>query len=56
MSDSEIKDPLDDLIDENAATDEPPPVLKSWRNIYWVVLINLLLWIALFTYFTWTFQ
>lgn len=41
---------------ESGGADEPPPVLKSWKNIYWVVIANLLLWIALFTYFTWTFQ
>ena len=35
---------------------EPPPVLKSWKNIYIVVLGNLLFWIALFTFFTWTFE
>jgi hypothetical protein len=36
--------------------EEPPPVLKSWRNLYWLVLGNLLFWIALFTLFTWMFQ
>jgi hypothetical protein len=36
--------------------DEPPPLLKSWKNLYLVVLGNLLLWIALFTLFTWMFK
>jgi hypothetical protein len=36
--------------------DEPPPVLKSWRNLYILVLGNLLFWIALFTLFTWMFK
>jgi hypothetical protein len=36
--------------------DEAPPVLKSWRNLYLVVLGNLLFWIALFAIFTWTFK
>ena len=36
--------------------EEAPPVLKSWKNLYLVVLGNLLLWIALFTIFTWTFK
>jgi hypothetical protein len=36
--------------------EEPPPVLKSWRNLYLLVLGNLLFWIALFTLFTWIFK
>jgi hypothetical protein len=36
--------------------EEPPPVLKSWKNIYLVVLGNLIFWIALFTLFTWMFK
>ncbi len=36
--------------------DEPPPVLGSWRNLYLLVLGNLLFWIALFTLFTWIFR
>ncbi|HLP60651.1 MAG TPA: hypothetical protein VK186_17545 [Candidatus Deferrimicrobium sp.] len=35
---------------------EPPPILKSWRNLYFVVLANLLFWIVLFTLFTWMFK
>lgn len=35
---------------------EPPPVLKSWRNFYLLVLGNLLFWIVLFTLFTWMFK
>lgn len=37
-------------------TEEPPPVLKSWRNIYLLVLGNLVFWITLFYIFTWVFQ
>jgi len=40
----------------NPSDEEPPPVLKSWRNFYWLVLGNLLFWIALFTLFTWMFK
>ena len=40
----------------NETEEEPPPVLKSWKNLYLVVLGNLLFWIALFTIFTWMFQ
>jgi len=36
--------------------EEPPPVLGSWRNLYILVLGNLLFWILLFTFFTWMFQ
>jgi hypothetical protein len=36
--------------------EEPPPVLKSWRNLYILVLGNLLFWIILFTLFTWMFK
>jgi hypothetical protein len=36
--------------------EEPPPVLKSWRNLYLLVLGNLLFWIVLFTLFTWMFK
>ncbi len=36
--------------------EEPPPILKSWTNLYLIVLGNLLFWIALFTIFTWMFQ
>jgi hypothetical protein len=42
--------------DNETTEEEPPPILKSWRNIYLLVLGNLLLWIALFTIFTWMFQ
>ncbi len=42
--------------EESAPVNEPPPILKSWHNIYLVVLGNLLLWIALFTLFTWMFK
>lgn len=40
---------------EEDGANEAPPILKSWKNLYWVVLGNLLLWIALFTMFTWMF-
>ncbi len=42
--------------ENNDVPEEPPPVLKSWKNLYIVVLGNLLLWIALFTLFTWMFK
>jgi hypothetical protein len=37
-------------------TEDPPPVLKTWKNLYILVLGNLLLWVALFTLFTWMFK
>lgn len=36
--------------------EEPPPILKSWRNLYLLVLGNLALWIILFYFFTWIFR
>ncbi len=45
-----------DSLDDDEVIEEPPPVLKSWKNIYIVVLLNLLFWISLFTYFTWAFK
>jgi hypothetical protein len=36
--------------------EERPPVLGSWRNLYLLVLGNLLFWIVLFTLFTWMFK
>jgi len=36
--------------------EEAPPVMKSWRNLYLLVLGNLLAWILLFTFFTWIFK
>lgn len=36
--------------------EEPPPILKSWRNLYLLVLGNLVLWIILFYLFTWIFR
>ncbi len=43
-------------LERNETEEEPPPILKSWKNLYLVVLGNLLFWIALFTIFTWMFQ
>ncbi len=36
--------------------EEPPPVLKSWRNLYLLVLGSLALWILFFCIFTWVFE
>ena len=36
--------------------EEPPPLLKTWKNLYLLVVFNLLLWIILFTLFTWIFE
>jgi hypothetical protein len=44
------------MVDENDSSEEPPPVLKSWKNVYLLVLGNLLFWVALFTLFTWMFK
>jgi hypothetical protein len=32
--------------------EEPPPLFGSWRNLYLVVLLELVLLILLFTWFT----
>lgn len=44
-------------VDEKTVQEEiePPPILKSWKNFYLLVLGNLLFWILLFTLFTWMF-
>jgi hypothetical protein len=50
-------DNLDPGYDEASKTGEaPPPILKSWRNLYLLVLGNLVLWIILFYIFTWIFR
>lgn len=41
---------------EKPLQEEPPPILKSWKNLYILVFGNLLLWIILFSIFTWTFK
>jgi len=51
-----MKDIDDDLLKNNINDEEPPPILKSWKNLYIIVLGNLLLWITLFAIFTWTFK
>lgn len=35
------------------AGDEPPPLLRSWRNVYLVVAAELALIVALFAVLTW---
>ena len=45
-----------DLVKKDHNDEEPPPILKSWKNLYILVLGNLLLWITLFAIFTWTFK
>ena len=41
---------------EKSVVDEQPPVLKSWKNVYLLVLGNLIFWILLFTLFTMVFR
>ncbi len=36
--------------------EEAPPVLKSWKNLYLLVLANLIFWILLLTFFTLIFK
>ncbi len=36
--------------------EEAPPILRSWKNLYLLVLGNLVFWITLFTIFTWMFR
>ena len=36
--------------------DEPPPILGSWRRVYWAVAVYLFLVIAALTIFTKTFN
>jgi hypothetical protein len=35
---------------------EPPPILKSWRNLYLVVLAHLIAWITFLALFTRIFK
>jgi hypothetical protein len=35
---------------------EPPPILKSWRNLYLVVLAHLIAWITFLAFFTRIFK
>ncbi len=37
-------------------TEEPPPLFKSWSTWYWVVFLNLIFLIILFTIFTRVFS
>jgi len=41
---------------EPGVEEEAPPVLKTWKNFYLLVLGNLVLWIIFFTLFTWMFR
>ena len=41
---------------EDHADEGPPPLLKKWKNLYFLVIINLVFWIILFTLFTWIFE
>ena len=36
--------------------EEAPPVLKRWKNLYLLVLANLVFWILLLTLFTLIFK
>lgn len=42
--------------DREAPHEEPPPILGRWPRLYALVLLNLALLIALFTWFTWSFR
>ena len=37
------------------APDQPPPLLGSWRNLYWLVTGSLVLWMALGWWLTRTY-
>jgi len=43
-------------MDQNNDEQSPPPFLKSWRNIYLLVLANLAVLIILFYLFTKAYQ
>jgi hypothetical protein len=36
--------------------EESPPILKSWRNLYLVVLVHLIAWITFLAFFTRIFK
>jgi hypothetical protein len=36
--------------------DDPPPLLGSWRNLYALVLGNLVLMVLLFAWLTWSYS
>ena len=40
----------------DATLEEAPPVLKSWKNLYLLVLANLMFWILFLTFFTLIFK
>jgi len=35
---------------------EPPPILKRWSKLYWVVMINLVAWLLVFYTFRRIFE
>ncbi len=41
---------------EDTDKEESPPILKSWRNLYLVVLAHLLAWIIFLAFFTQIFK
>jgi hypothetical protein len=41
---------------DNPEIDEPPPILSSWKQIYGIVFLNLVLLIILFYIFTEVFS
>ena len=42
--------------DHSPMTDERPPILGSWRNLYAAVLLTLAAEVAIFYYFTRSFE
>ncbi|MCX6579601.1 MAG: hypothetical protein NT166_05395 [Candidatus Aminicenantes bacterium] len=41
---------------EDTDKEEAPPILKSWRNLYLVVLAHLIAWITFLAFFTRIFK
>ena len=52
----ENENPVSILEQEDTLDEEGPPVLKSWKNLYVLVLANLCFWILMFTLFTFMFK
>lgn len=44
------------MINKQNAENESPPILKKWKNLYWVVMLNLIGWLIVFYIFRRIFE
>lgn len=47
-----ISEQKEEIANENAGAESPPPILGSWRNLYLLVMGNLALMVIVFYLFT----